>query len=1082
MAMDAAGHAIAVWYDSCNYAIHATRFTPGAGWTAPVGIDQPYWYSVSPSIAMNSAGVAFVTWEAWDGARYRVFANHYAPASGWGTATLLEPATNTTGGANVAVDGAGDAVVTWYQYDATNYHVYAARYDAVSAAWGVPFLLESSANYAVYPTVAMDAEGNAFVAWVEYDGAYNIWANRYDHVSGWGGALQIESQSAWAFSAYPRVSANNGSAVVVWTMYGPGTDPYSVWANRYTAGAWGTEADVDGVSGTTEAANYPNVALDAHGNASIIYQILYLSSTPANEAQMYGLRYSALTGAASTWVPLDGARVSPGAPLIAMDSSGNDLAAWNYDDNPDPVLTRNGILSNRYTFGTGWRYYGAQQAEWDESMYPSWLQLETNAAGDAIFSWTQNDGPLYNGYASFFSPGTGWGPATLVENLDFSSITEEWSAIDGHGNALVLLRTSNGTQYNVYATYYSVGTGWGAPQRLDNAAGSNKFWLRISMNAYGDGLAVWNEYNGTNWLPVADFFNGTTHTWGVAAPVESAFTYTGTVVGGIDGHGNALAVYQAWNGSAYAIYSSYHVPGGAWGSPVRISRGTSSENVPYAVAMNERGDAAVSWNEWTGTRWDAVGDTFSAAAGWAPYAVVSAGPGDGDPAIPSIDAAGDVMLAYQLFDGSQWNVFAVTRPSGGVWGTSVRLNGGPGDATGIATAMDFRGNGYAAWSQYNGNGYDILARRYVAGTGWLPTAVVNSPAPATPSTNTGGSILGTDGHGNAVLGWNQWQNGVLVPFAAEYTVGDGRPTLAVSSPADGSVTRATSVTVSGTTDPGVALAVDGTSVAVGMDGAFSQAFSLADGMHTFTVTAINPAGLSATETRTVTVDSTAPSLSLSSPVTGLLTNHPVVHVVGSTEPGASVDVNGIRATVSTSGQFDVPIALDEGANTITATATDSAGNSATASVQVTLDTRAPALTISSPAPGTLDHANVTVTGATEPGATVTVDGRSVTVDSSGSFSASLALSEGANLITATATDAAGNMATAQVVVTYTNPAPAAQVQSSLASLNTMELLLLVLVVVSLALAAFEMLQVRKLRGRKPPQQKPEAPAPPGDDL
>ena len=71
------------------------------------------------------------------------------------------------------------------------------------------------------------------------------------------------------------------------------------------------------------------------------------------------------------------------------------------------------------------------------------------------------------------------------------------------------------------------------------------------------------------------------------------------------------------------------------------------------------------------------------------------------------------------------------------------------------------------------------------------------------------------------------------------------------------------------------------------------------------------------------------------------------------DPEAAVMVNGVAATIA-SGSYSAAITLTaEGDNTITATATDRAGNSATASVTVSLDTVPPVLVISSPSNGQL---------------------------------------------------------------------------------------------------------------------------------
>lgn len=1040
-AMDTAGDAIVVWYDTCNFAIHATRFVPGAGWTSPVAIDQPYWYSVSPQIAMNSAGAAFVTWEAWDGSRYHVFANRFAPGTGWGAAVSLDPTnTNTTGGANVGVDAAGNAIVTWYRLDGGTYHIYAVRYNAGTAAWSTSQLLNWPTTWAVYPTISVDSLGNAVVAWLEWDGAYSIWVNRYDATSGtWTGNLTIESQTSWAFFQAPRVSANNGSAVVAWTMYGPGTDTYSVWANRYTAGVgWGTEADVDGVSGTTYVANYPSVALDRFGNASIAYQIIQVTATTPYPAQIYGVRYSALTGATSNYQPMDFQRTGVGVPLLAMDASGDALAAWTYNDNT-PASPRNGILSNRYTFGTGWRSYGAQQAEWDENVAPGWLQLESNAAGDAIFSWTQNDGPIWRGYAALYSPSTGWGPATRIENLNIASIQEEWSAIDPSGNAIVLFRIYDGVKYGVDAVYYSTSTGWGTPQRISSDALSptdvyDNYWLRIAMDSHGNGLAVWEGWNGTSENVYADWFDAGTQTWGGATPIPSPVSVSSAAVG-LDANGDAVVVWQAWDGSAYSVYASEYTATSGWSQGALIEHNNSMwATAPYGVAINANGDAAVSWSFWNGARYFASVNTYTPGTGWGTEHIFTVGAGDGWPAIPSVDASGDVLLGYQLWNGNSWDVYAATAPAGGSWGAPMKLNSGTGDATQIVTALDAHGNGYAAWTQYNGFGYDIVTRRFLDG-GFLPSVVVNQPSPASPSTDTGTPLLAVDGHGNAILGWNQWQEGILVPYAAEYIVGTGAPGLTLSSPSAGLLTKNPSVTVSGSTDPGATVTIDGSAVSVGLDGSFSDTYTLADGTHTFTVVATNAAGLTQTDTRKVTVDTTPPAVALSSPLTGTLTNNAVATVTGTTEPGATVDVNGVNAVVSATGTFDVSIPLQEGANTITATATDAAGNAASSSVQVTLDTRAPALTLSSPTPGLTKNAAVLVSGSTEPGATVTVDGNAVTVDGSGAFSTTLSLSDGTHTVTVDATDAAGNRAQSVVSVTVDTTPPAISITTPSSGTN-----------------------------------------------
>ena len=79
-----------------------------------------------------------------------------------------------------------------------------------------------------------------------------------------------------------------------------------------------------------------------------------------------------------------------------------------------------------------------------------------------------------------------------------------------------------------------------------------------------------------------------------------------------------------------------------------------------------------------------------------------------------------------------------------------------------------------------------------------------------------------------------------------------------------------------------------------------------------------------------------PSVSIASPANGTTLSTPSVTVSGTAADGAglvSVTVNG--QAVSTSGVWSTNVSLKEGANTITATATDQAGLSASASILVT---------------------------------------------------------------------------------------------------------------------------------------------------
>jgi hypothetical protein len=168
------------------------------------------------------------------------------------------------------------------------------------------------------------------------------------------------------------------------------------------------------------------------------------------------------------------------------------------------------------------------------------------------------------------------------------------------------------------------------------------------------------------------------------------------------------------------------------------------------------------------------------------------------------------------------------------------------------------------------------------------------------------------------------------------------------------------------------------------------------------------------------VDATAPVVTILSPQEGTVTSMGVVSITGRSEAGSLVTINGSSVPVQTNGDFGGSVTLTEGANAIQIIATDVAGNIGQARVNVTLDTKQPVLTVTSPKIyATVMTQQVAVTGKTEVGATVTVAGAQVSVAADGSFSIMYMFpKEGLNVVDITATDAAGNVARTGIPVTY----------------------------------------------------------------
>lgn len=145
---------------------------------------------------------------------------------------------------------------------------------------------------------------------------------------------------------------------------------------------------------------------------------------------------------------------------------------------------------------------------------------------------------------------------------------------------------------------------------------------------------------------------------------------------------------------------------------------------------------------------------------------------------------------------------------------------------------------------------------------------------------------------------------------------------------------------------------------------YTPASPMGDGAHTVTVDASdNDGNAAAQKSTTFTVDTVAPSLNVTSPTEGLITNNASLTVTGTTNDATSSpvtvsitlnDADQGTVTVESSGAFSKSITLTSGANVIVVTSADQAGKSTSVTRNVTLDTSVPQIVSATITPNPVD--------------------------------------------------------------------------------------------------------------------------------
>lgn len=276
------------------------------------------------------------------------------------------------------------------------------------------------------------------------------------------------------------------------------------------------------------------------------------------------------------------------------------------------------------------------------------------------------------------------------------------------------------------------------------------------------------------------------------------------------------------------------------------------------------------------------------------------------------------------------------------------------------------------------------------------------------------------------------------------------PAVSITTPPGATFsTSATPLSMSGTSGDNVGVtsvtwtnSAGGSGTASGTT-AWSASVALAAGSNTITVTARDAAGNTSTDSVTVTYtpsDTTPPAVAITTPpnptfstsTTPLAVSGTASDAVGVASVSWANAATGGSGTASGTTAWSASIPLASGTNAITVTARDAAGNAATDSVTVTYtppagDTTPPTLSITSPTNGTAWTATsspLTVAGTASDNAglsTVTWSnsaGGSGTAGGTTSWSVTIPLSAGVQIISITAYDTSGNTRTDTLTVDF----------------------------------------------------------------
>ena len=177
IAIDSSGNAIAVWVQPSGGldSMWANTYTAGSWDTAGV-LESDGGLVRYPYIAFDASDNAMAIWRQ----NGRLKFNQYTAAVGWGTIGAIESGTDTASFPQFAMNSSGNAVVTWRQDSNGVASIWANDFQPATG-WGTAGVIETSDEVAYKVSVAIDVNGNALAILTQDDTlAISLVANRFD--------------------------------------------------------------------------------------------------------------------------------------------------------------------------------------------------------------------------------------------------------------------------------------------------------------------------------------------------------------------------------------------------------------------------------------------------------------------------------------------------------------------------------------------------------------------------------------------------------------------------------------------------------------------------------------------------------------------------------------------------------------------------------------------------------------------------------------------------------------------------------------------------------------------------------------
>ncbi len=269
---------------------------------------------------------------------------------------------------------------------------------------------------------------------------------------------------------------------------------------------------------------------------------------------------------------------------------------------------------------------------------------------------------------------------------------------------------------------------WNFPPNTISAENQDAILARIAINADNKAIAIWNMYNGSNYIIQTNHSQDAGSSWSLN-PTNLSQTDSNAHFANITmNSSDAAAIWQGYDGSNYIIQTkSSQDFGSSWSSSIiNLSDSGQNSDAPQ-IAMNNSSKTIAIWRRFNGSNY--IIQTKYSTDGGKTYNsnatnLSAIGLDSYNPKVV-INDSNQAIAVWSKYDGLHYIIQAKYSQDGGAsWNdTAINLSASNQDAADCQIALNNLNEAIAIWTIYDGSNYIVQTKcSQDGGRNWSATA------------------------------------------------------------------------------------------------------------------------------------------------------------------------------------------------------------------------------------------------------------------------------------------------------------------------------------------------------------------------